>query len=179
MNKEELIEALRYDAEWWLDAGNSMPMENDLWEFEAIRGQWGWEKAEGYEIESWFNLLIAEALETENVEYVNPTLHTAPSVMLINAMATVAPESFQELFNPEYVDGKCFVKVELKVNGVQVPFMEEVERGWKILEASLDKEVEKRALELINGSGLIDLKNAIDNAQWQIEDALRAALEKK
>jgi hypothetical protein len=65
MNKEELIEALRYDAEWWLDEGNSMEVKYDIWELEDIREQWGWEMTNGFDIESWFNLLIAETLEKE------------------------------------------------------------------------------------------------------------------
>jgi hypothetical protein len=63
MNKQQLIEALRYDAEWWFDEGNSMPVENDILELEDIREEWGWEMINEYDIESWFNLLIAEALK--------------------------------------------------------------------------------------------------------------------
>lgn len=108
-------------------------------------------------------------------EKIDPLANNAASVMLINAMAMLAPNDFQELFNPQYVDGKCTVDVQLTVNGVVVPFKESVEEGWKQLEASLSDEILKRAKELVSMARLDDVRMALDNAEWRIEAALENA----
>jgi hypothetical protein len=112
-------------------------------------------------------------------EKVDPTAYNAPSVMLINAMAALAGDKgdIAEIFKLEYTKGeKPMVDVQLFVNGVSVPFAAAVTFAWESLNAKINKKVEERALALVNGSGLIDLKNALDNAEWQIEEALKKAL---
>lgn len=68
MNKQ-LIEELRLDAEWWFSHKPSTSPINDWRGISLIRNEWGWNTKECYsashETESWFNLLIAEALEKE------------------------------------------------------------------------------------------------------------------
>lgn len=110
-------------------------------------------------------------------EKVDPTESNAASILLINAMALLAPDDFQELFDPQYVGGTCSVDVELKVNGVVVPFAESVTNAWNILESSIDKHVKEKALELVSRAKLDKLLYALDNAEWQIENALEKALE--
>jgi polysaccharide deacetylase 2 family uncharacterized protein YibQ len=114
-------------------------------------------------------------------EQFNVGYSDTPSVMLLNAMAALAPDNgdIQSIFNLKYGDGKCMVDLELSVNGVVIPFKESIQDAWKALEATLDEEILKRAMELVSKSRLDKLQMALDNVEWQIEDALRAALEKK
>lgn len=118
----------------------------------------------------------------DHIEKVSPVAYNPACVMLLNAMAALAGDKgdIAEIFALEFKKGEqCLVDVQLIVNGVSVPFTAAVTFAWESLNKKINKKVEERALELLNGSGLIDLKNAIDDAQWKIEDALRKALEDK
>lgn len=127
MTKQETIEYLRHEGEWWFSPLGEVETQIDKTHINCIYEKYGIGELSGEsDVFGWFSLFIAEVLETEDFEYVDPIRDTAPSIMLINAMATVAPENLQAMFNPEYTNGKCTVKVELKVNGVSVPFMEYV-----------------------------------------------------
>jgi len=115
-------------------------------------------------------------------EAIDPTAYNAPSVMLINAMAALAGDAgdIAEIFKLEYVKGeKPTVDVQLFVNGVSVPFAAAVTFAWESLNAKINKKVEERALELVSRARLDKLLNALENAEWQIEDALEKALKEK
>jgi hypothetical protein len=116
-------------------------------------------------------------------EAVDPTSYHTSSIMLINAMAALAGDkgNIAEIFKLEYPPDaeRPTVDVQLFVNGVSVPFKESIEDAWQQLEASIDREVHKRAMELLSRSRFDKLISALDNAEWQIEDALNKALEKK
>lgn len=66
MNKEQLIELLRQDAEWWALPVGSVPYVEEIAPLREIRNEWGWDYIDNdYETECWFNLFIAEAIEKE------------------------------------------------------------------------------------------------------------------
>lgn len=58
-------EALLYDAEWWLvrDIGHELTGKRIFDIMSDLRTYWGWESKPGADHESWFNLLIREAIK--------------------------------------------------------------------------------------------------------------------
>lgn len=67
------------------------------------------------------------------------------------------------------------VQVEVKVNGIVVPFVECLQPAMDRILASIDKEVEDKAIELLKSSPtLSNLYNEIENAEWKIREALEA-----
>lgn len=64
MNKKQLIDSLRQDAEWWLLPIGAVESVFPWGALEQTRIDAGWKYVDDdYETESWFNLLIASALE--------------------------------------------------------------------------------------------------------------------
>jgi hypothetical protein len=119
--------------------------------------------------------------ENRMIEKVDPVERTISSVMLLNAMAALAGDEgdLAEIFKLNFGKLPVLVEVELKVNGVIVPFAEEMKSAWNQLEQSFDKEVQKRALELVSKARLDKLMCALDDAEWQIEKALEEAIKDK
>jgi hypothetical protein len=110
-------------------------------------------------------------------ESIDPLNRSAAGVMLMNAIAAAAEGTrFEEVFidqwQREHPNEPVMVDVVLTVNGVQVPFLESVNDGWKTLEQQLDKMILEKAYELCTGAGLDSLMNEIQNAEWKIRDAL-------
>lgn len=104
------------------------------------------------------------------------------AIALINAMSVVNPTDFTEAFGltTKTPDGRCSpvvseVNVEVRVNGVLVPFVEESQLGMDAMMANLDEAIKEAAVKMLKGSKLYGLMSAIDNAEWQIKQALEEA----
>jgi hypothetical protein len=93
------------------------------------------------------------------------------SVLIINAMALIEKDGeFQRKF---VGDGGPNCEVKLTVNGHEVDVVTALADAWKRIEARVDERAREMAVEMIRGAQLADLLQAIQNAEWQIQDALR------
>ena len=118
--------------------------------------------------------------ENRMIEKVDPVSGTSSSILLLNAMAKMAPSSVEiaEIFGLERGDARA-VSVELIVNGVSVPFAATVEDAWHAMAQRIDTMVTEKALELVSKARLDKLMCALDDAEWQIEKALEEAIKDK
>jgi hypothetical protein len=108
-------------------------------------------------------------------------LRTTPvAVIVMNAMAAtkgVDPDDFLKTFNIEVptnpTDDYPVVEMEVRINGVLVPFLQEVEIGLNKIVDDHERDVKKAALEMLKASRLSSLLSALDNAEWRIEDEIQ------
>lgn len=97
------------------------------------------------------------------------------SICLLEAMVATLAEGDDDVVAKFGIDPQGDlnkVEVVVTVNGIEVPFMSAVEEALKRLTDSYAEHVKAKALELISGTGLGDLRMAIDNAEWEIQRAL-------
>ncbi len=114
-------------------------------------------------------------------EKVNPVDHSTASILLINAMSKHCPNSvdMKEMFGIERpAEGPVMLDVELIVNGVSVPFKHTVEDVWRQLCDKRDEKLLEMAKKLVSSSALEPLMDALQTAQWDIEQALEKVLKK-
>lgn len=112
-------------------------------------------------------------------EKIDWTKQEALSVILANAMSEASEKSGCGLFEtfkldlrPDNVTECTNPDVVMLVNGVEVPFVQELKRMLQHLEASFDEQVHKAAVNLLSGSRLRDLAHKLDMVEWEIEQAV-------
>ena len=97
------------------------------------------------------------------------------AVLVLNAMSSVANKNGGDIIshfnlptaNPEQVE------IEVKVNGVVIPFTDEGQIGLNLIMDNYEKAVKEAAVELLKSSRLNGLLVALDNAVWKIEEEIR------
>lgn len=110
-------------------------------------------------------------------DIINVLSNEPGAIILLNAMSELASkpnDDFLGMFNLKPEDPSTCV-VEVRVNGVLVPFMDSVNEALKQLVSDLDRAIEDRAVELIskkNGK-LTRLLTALEDADYEIRDALK------
>lgn len=73
--------------------------------------------------------------------------------------------------------GPVDVEVTLLVNGIEAPFTSVAKGFMRRMQSHVEQEVLKKAKELISTSGLNPVLDALQAAEWKIEQALEQALE--
>jgi hypothetical protein len=94
--------------------------------------------------------------------------------ILMNAMSKHAgTKDFLETYHMLNDGTGHVVDIEIRVNGVVVPFMESLKEGIDRIMKNMDEEVKKAAIEMIaKRPSLQNLVNELDNAEWVISKAL-------
>lgn len=106
---------------------------------------------------------------------VNVLKSAAFEVLLLNAMSEVkglSPNDFLEHYGITTPNPSPMVEVEVRVNGVVVPFVEVAEVGLDLMVKRYEADVKRAALDLLKGSRLYDLQMALEQAEWRIEDEI-------
>ncbi len=71
------------------------------------------------------------------------------------------------------------VEVEVRINGIEVPFSQSVEEALnqygEQIEKDFNKAVEDRALELLKGENIRPLLDKLESIEWELKQALREA----
>ena len=62
--------------------------------------------------------------------------------------------------------------IEFKINGVEVPFSITLNDVWKRANAELTERARKMAKEMITEAGLDDIRNVLQNAEWELKAAI-------
>jgi hypothetical protein len=108
-------------------------------------------------------------------EIINPTEHSTASIFLINAMAkAVAPGGLFEHFKIPTNSGQPVeVEVELKINGVEVPFKETLNEMWDRMRSRYKEDILEKAHELISQSRFEKLNDLLADAEYNIKAELQ------
>lgn len=110
-------------------------------------------------------------------EMISPVSETAAGVVLINAMSDEAKrQDLLEYFKVEIPTDGSFtkVKVEMKINGVEVNFSCAVTDMWNRLSDRYEEDVLEKAKELVGQSKLQRLTDLLQEAEYEIETEIRS-----
>ena len=106
--------------------------------------------------------------------------HSDAGIFIVNAMSDASTDdTFLSHFKMNDDCKHPIVKVEMTVNGVPVDFRKTLEDIFDIFESKYDETVKKAALDLVSGSRLQKLSQALENAEWQIEDEINRILKQE
>lgn len=86
---------------------------------------------------------------------------------LIEAIAQLANQQVEDIVQR----GRPF-RVELKLNGVELPFKKTLEEMWSRAEANLEERAKERAYQMVSSAGLEAVRNALQEADYKIREAL-------
>lgn len=98
------------------------------------------------------------------------------SILLLKAMLAAKPSRghmLEAFFEDQGIPYGPVVEVEMTINGVSVPIIETLNACWEAADKIQQEEVLKKAQELILESGLDKIRNALDNAERLVKDAIR------
>ena len=100
--------------------------------------------------------------------------NTGLAVIIMNAMSMNAEaKDFFETYHMLRDGTGSVVDIEIRVNGVVVPFMKAMEEAIAHMTKNLDEEIKKEAIKMIvNRPVLQNLINDLENAEWTISKAL-------
>lgn len=101
------------------------------------------------------------------MELIDVTKRDIPGVFLINALAKAEGVSEVIATGPTPV---C--EVELTINGVSVPVAATLEDMWNRAIADLNERAKKMAYEMVSEAALDPLREALQEADWRIKEAL-------
>jgi hypothetical protein len=108
---------------------------------------------------------------------INIIADTTPSIALLNAIAEHFPkDDFASKLG--MIPPNADVDVVLTVNGVEIPFAPMVQSFWDQCVRDRDARATEIAMEAIKGAGFDNLFQVIRNAEWEIEQAIKAAMVK-
>jgi hypothetical protein len=99
------------------------------------------------------------------------------NIVLFNAMAEIADSTILEVFKVKAEGDDTEVSVQVLVNGVEVPFAECLVKAVNKMCADNDELVKEKAIDLITRSGLRETLDTLENADWQIQEALDKGFE--
>lgn len=106
----------------------------------------------------------------KRMETVDVTSHTTPGIFLLNMMTTVTKrEDLLALYEP--MGGA--VTVELKVNGVVMPFAQSIEEMWDRLHKHNDELAMEKALKMVSDAGMDDIVEMMSEFKSEMRDTLR------
>lgn len=109
---------------------------------------------------------------TSNVDV---TTREAYSIMLIEAMVRTSKNSkaLAEKFDIPYVPLQMqYVKVELKINDVEVDFVKTAEEMWNRLNSRYEQDVLEKAKELVGQSRYQNLMDIIEQHEFELQREL-------
>ena len=103
------------------------------------------------------------------------------TVVLMNAMCEIlGAADITTKFNIDPQGDLSKVEVEVKVNGVPVPFIEVLGAALDLAMDNLNREVKDKAIELLQGDDTLrSLQFEIENAEWRIRALLDKLMEDK
>lgn len=108
------------------------------------------------------------------METIRVTADDGMARILLGAITDYSKENkeFDDKFFASVKDknGKC--EVELLINGFSVPVVKTLDRIWKQFEKCVDEEAGKKALAMVQKSGLEPVHEALDKAKGIIIEAL-------
>jgi hypothetical protein len=102
-------------------------------------------------------------------ETIDCTREDFPGMFLLEAIASLPRAAISEKFKNRMVE------VTLLINGEEFPFEATMAGFWQRAAASLDRDILEKATELVTESGLKGIQDALQDAEWRIKEALRAA----
>lgn len=111
------------------------------------------------------------------MEKINLIADTTPSIALLNAVSEHFPKD-DLLEKLKIVPGQTEVDVVLTINGVEIPFAPTIQSFWDQCVRDRDARATEIAMEAIKGAGLDNLFQVIRDAEWEIEQAIKAAMVK-
>lgn len=106
-------------------------------------------------------------------ETIDVTDYDALSIVILEAMLKAAGRTdLTEKFGLKSGDAE----IEVRVNGVVVPFIKAFEEAWGRMKAVQDEEIMDAAVSLIHQSKLSELLSTLNNAEYEIRQALEASV---
>lgn len=105
---------------------------------------------------------------------VDCTARTAPAIMLLEAMVRESKiaELDKKFGLPAVPLRNEFVRVELKINGVEVDFVKTAQEMWERLESQHEADVLEKAKELVGRTRLDKVHQLMERFEWEIEQEL-------
>lgn len=107
--------------------------------------------------------------ETIDITKENPT-----AILLMNAFALLPQMEQDEVLLMDN-ETRHMVEVRVTLNGVEVPFVKALDEAFELVFANEDKRIEEKALDLLKARGLDNLVYALQQAEYQIEQAFEQA----
>jgi len=105
---------------------------------------------------------------------INIADHNTASILLLRAMLKQSNSSdLSKHFG--MTDGN--VDVELKVNGVIVPFLEVVEGAYAKLVEEVEEMAKTEALRMVRDTGIQKIQDTLDQAEEEIREILTKAVQ--
>lgn len=99
-------------------------------------------------------------------------------ITIFEAMVRACPDKdIINVFGIETKGNDSVAEVKMTVNGIEVPVLETLNHFWGQYDDHLNKAAQEKVKETVMGAGLQNLVNALQNAEWMVNDAL-AAFEK-
>ena len=68
--------------------------------------------------------------------------------------------------------GKGYLDIEFKIDGVDVPFSATIEEIYSRMEKEIDRRAAIRAMEVFQLKGLTDLAETIEQSRWKIKQQM-------
>lgn len=110
---------------------------------------------------------------------VRVTDHSAPAIMLIEAMARESKDDDILAKFPTMPPLKLeYVNVKLTINGVEVDFVQTAREMWNRLAASHDEDVLAKAKELVGRGRLDKLSDILSRFEWELENEVEQLFKK-
>ena len=111
-------------------------------------------------------------------QMIDPVSRSIPGIFIINTMTAEAKRGdMLKHFNVDVVSGKkVMVKVEMKINDVEVDFCKSLTEMWNRLQESYDADVLAKAKELVSNSRFEKLNQLLADAEYKIEDELNSLM---
>lgn len=109
-------------------------------------------------------------LPIKRLETIDVTSHTTPGIFLLNMMTEHTKRNdLLDMFEP--MGGA--VTVELKINGVVVPFAKSIEEMWTRLNSHNDELAMEKAIEMVAAAGLDDVAQIVGEFKFELVELLR------
>jgi predicted lipid-binding transport protein (Tim44 family) len=112
---------------------------------------------------------------------VDVVAHTAPSIMLIEAMTRSSKnDALLEMFGfPKIPLQQHVAEVKLTINGVEVDFVKTAQEMWDRMVHSYEKDVEEAARKLLSKTRFEKLEQIISQAEDEIEREVEALIKEE
>lgn len=109
-------------------------------------------------------------LPIKRMETVDVTRHTTPGIFILNMVSTETKrEDLLALYEP--MGGA--VTVELKINGIVMPFAKSIVEMWDRLNRHNDELAMEKALKMVSDAGMDDIVEMMSEFKSEMRDTLR------
>lgn len=103
-------------------------------------------------------------------EIIDITKDTSTAIVQMNAFAMLT-QAEQDAILPIDSKPRHMMEVEVRLNGVPVPLVKALDEAFALVFANENRRIEEKALEMLKARGLDSLVYAIQQAEYQIEQA--------